>query len=174
MAFLKDDMAVEMIRESGGRTLNGRILRSGRLAVEYSLLFLPLSKCSSLFLPSSISRAAQESSSKTLMGAEWDDGTGQKIDWSLAVYVTPCSKSKELASNSPFHDHQLSFARRPKLFLGHYKTTISYGEGISFVCVNIYLPCLLTTCFITEILRNSPRKSLWSNIASDRFQVFQS
>ena len=39
MAFLKDDMAVELIRESGGRTLNGRILRSGRLAVEYSLLF---------------------------------------------------------------------------------------------------------------------------------------
>ena len=98
MAFLKDDMAVELIREGGGRTLNGRILRSGRLAVEYSLLFLPLSKCSLLFLPSSISRAAQESSSKSLMGAEWDDGTGQKIDWSLAVYVTPCSKSKELAS----------------------------------------------------------------------------
>ena len=110
VALLKDDMAVELIRESGGRTLNGRILRSGRLAVEYSLLFLPLSKCSPLFLPSSISRAAQESSSKSLMGAEWDDGTGQKIDWSLAVYVTPCSKSKELASNSPFHDHQLSFA----------------------------------------------------------------
>ena len=39
MAFLKDDMAVELIREGGGRTLNGRILRSGRLAVEYSLLF---------------------------------------------------------------------------------------------------------------------------------------
>ena len=39
VAFLKDDMAVELIRESGGRTLNGRILRSGRLAVEYSLLF---------------------------------------------------------------------------------------------------------------------------------------
>ena len=123
MAFLKDDMAVELIRESGGRTLNGRILRSGRLAVEYSPLFLPLSKCCPLFLPSSISRAAQESSSKSLMGVEWDDGTGQKIDWSLAVYVTPCSKSKELASSSPFHDHQLSFARRPKLFFGHYKGT---------------------------------------------------
>ena len=138
MAFLKDDMAVELIRESGGRTLNGRILRSGRLAVEYSLLFLPLSKCSPLFLPSSISRAAQESSSKSLMGAEWDDGTGQKIDWSLAVYVTPCSKSKELASNSPFHDHQLSFARRPKLFFGHYETTISFGKGIFFLYFNIF------------------------------------
>ena len=72
------------------------------------------------------------------MGAEWDDGTGQKIDWSLAVYVTPCSKSKELASNSPFHDHQLSFARRTKLFFGHYETTISFGEGIFFLYFNIF------------------------------------
>ena len=72
------------------------------------------------------------------MGAEWDDGTGQKIDWSLAVYVTPRSKSKELASNSPFHGHQLSFARWPKLFFGHYKTTISCVKGIFFVYVNIF------------------------------------
>ena len=109
------------------------------------------------------------------MGAEWDDGTGQKIDWSLAVYVTPCSKSKELASNSPFHDHQLSFARRPKLFFGHYETTISFGKGIFFLYFNIFTLFIYYLFHHRDIEEFPSEKSLVHlGNALERFQVFQS
>ena len=117
VAFLKDDMAVELIRESGGRTLNGRILRSGRLAVEYSPLFqacvvvLPL--LSPIFNLKGSPRVILKKSDGSRMG-----GWHRTKDWLVVGRL--CNAVLQIKrvgiKLTLFHDHRFSFARRPKLF----------------------------------------------------------
>ena len=127
VAFLKDDMAVELIRESGGRTLNGRILRSGRLAVEYSLLFQAcvelLPPLSTIFNLKGSPRVILKKSDGSRMG-RWH----RTKDWLVVGRLCNAVLQIKRAGIQTHPFMTISFLLREgqNCFFRHYKTSDNY------------------------------------------------